>query len=199
VNNLHTLTALTGRDSGANRTIIVQGFEARRRTVVVAAIGALPALLVTAILWGFIGQYAILALPAVEGLTFWLIETRTRGGLQQRTYTSLLDKRRSDAGKFYMCGRVVDPDLNELGSVVTSSVPSPWLTAAPAPDANPEVRDDKAAVAPLPVRPPAPPAVPATQRAALTWDLPARAAAPAPARIVAPSQSAADIMFGARR
>jgi hypothetical protein len=196
MNNLHTLTALTGRDSGANRTIIVQGFEARRRTVVVAAIGALPALLVTAILWGFVGQYAMLAVPAVEGLTFWLIETRTRGGLQQRQYTSLLDKRRSDAGKFYMCGRVVDPDLNELGSVVMSSVPSPWLTpvtAASAPDANREVRDNKA---PLP---PAPPAVPATQRAALTWDLPARAAAPAPARAVAPSQSAADIMFGARR
>lgn len=124
MNNLHTLTALTGRDSGVNRTIILKGFEARRRTVVVAAIGALPAIIVTAIAWTVVGNYALFALPIVEGLAFWLIESRSRTGLERRTYETLLDKKRSDAGQFYMCGRVIDPDLNELGTIVASTVRS---------------------------------------------------------------------------
>jgi hypothetical protein len=124
MHNLHTLTALTGKNSSANRTVIIQGFEARRRTVIVLAVGAVPALFITAVLWVIIGQYAVLALPAVEGLVFWLVESRTRGGLQLRTYESLLDKKRSDAGKFYLCGRVIDPELNELGTIVAAAIPA---------------------------------------------------------------------------
>ncbi len=124
MNNLHTLTALTGRNAGANRTIIVQGFEARRRTVGVVVLGAIPAVVVTLALWTLIGQYAILALPAVEGAVWWLVEVRSRSGLQRRTYETLMDKKRSDAGQFTMCGRVINPDLHELGTVVASSVPA---------------------------------------------------------------------------
>lgn len=137
LNNLHTLTALTGRDAGANRTVIIQGFEARRRTVVVAAIGALPALLVTVVLWGVIGSYAALALPAVEALTFWLLEVRSRTGLQRRTYEALLDRKRSDAGQFTLCGLVIDPDLHELGTVMASTVPVQRSTSSPAPAVTP--------------------------------------------------------------
>lgn len=124
MHSLHTLTALTGRNSSANRTVIIQGFEARRRTLIVLAVGAVPALFITAVLWAIIGQYAVLALPAVEGLVFWLVESRTRNGLQLRTYESLLDKKRSDAGKFYLCGRVIDPELNELGTIVAAAIPA---------------------------------------------------------------------------
>ena len=154
MDNLHTLTALTGRDAGANRTIIIKGFEARRRTVVVLAIGAVPALFTAVILWSFIGQYAILALPAVEGATYFLIETRSRTGMQRRTYETLLDRKRSDAGQFTMCGRVINPDLHELGTVVKASVPSPWSTGA-----------DRAA--PLPV--PAPPGPVSTTASGMTF------------------------------
>lgn len=149
MNNLHTLTALTGRDSNVNRTIVVQGFEARRRTVVVAAIGAVPGLLLTVILWGFIGEFAVLALPVAEGAAFWLIETRSRTGLQRRTYETLMDKKRSDAGQFYMCGRVIDPNLNELGTIMASTVAAPGFTPAPV---TPELSDaGPAVVATLPV------------------------------------------------
>ena len=128
MNNLHTLTALTGRDAAAQRTVVFKGFEARRRTAVVLAVGAAPAVMLTTVMWMFIGVYAVLCLPAVEGATWWLLETRSRNGLQQRTYETLLDRRRSDAGQFFMCGRVIDPDLNELGTVVLSTVPAPART-----------------------------------------------------------------------
>lgn len=132
MHHLHTLTALTGRDAGANRTVIVNGFEARRQTVIVAAIGALPALLAAAVLWTLVGQFAVLAIPAVEGVTFWLLAARSRRGLQQRTYEALLDRRRSDVGRFTLCGRTIDPELNELGTLVAASVPNPSLTTGPA-------------------------------------------------------------------
>ena len=135
MNNLHTLTDLTGRNAGVNRTVIVQGFEARRRTVAVVLLGAVPAVVVTLVLWTLIGQYAILALPTVVLAVYWLVEVRSRSGLQRRTYETLLDKKRSDAGQFTMCGRVINPDLHELGTVVASSVPAIRTTrpAAPTP------------------------------------------------------------------
>lgn len=130
MNNLHTLTSLTGRNAGENRTIIVKGFEARRRTVIVVLIGLIPALLVTLVLWTVFDQKALVAFPVVEMAVFWLIERRARDGLQRRNFETLVDKKRSDAGRFYMCGRVIDPDMNELGTMVASSVPvsSPSIT-----------------------------------------------------------------------
>jgi hypothetical protein len=200
VNNLHTLTALTGRDANANRTFAKAGFEARRRTVVVLAIGLFPALIATAIVWAFIGQYAAVVLPVVEGAVFWLVESRTKGGLQQKQYTALLDKRRSDSGRFYMCGQVVDPDLNELGTVVKASVANPWTSTAPpadqepaAPAVVPEFTPVLAVAQVVVDREPEPETEPATSGGG--WNLP-RAAAPISPPAVSSSQSAADIMFG---
>ncbi len=125
MNNLHTLTALTGRDAARHRTVVIQGFEASRATVVTVAILALPTLLVTAVSWSLVGQYGLLVGAGVFGAGWWLIATTSRRGLQRRTFEALLDKRRSDAGQFYMCGRVIDPDLNELGVLMSATVPAP--------------------------------------------------------------------------
>lgn len=125
LNNLHTLTALTGRDANRHRTVIIQGFEASRTTFIVGGVLAVPVLLVTAVAWSIIGYYAVLVGAGVAGAGWWLLATRSRKGLQRRTFETLLDRKRSDAGQFYMCGRVIDPELNELGTVVASTVPTP--------------------------------------------------------------------------
>lgn len=145
MHNLHTLTALTGRNASANRTMIVGGTEFRRQHVVIAVIGALPAIVTTVVLWSVIGQYAVLALFAVEGLTFWLLGARSRHGLQQRTFEALLDKKRSDAGKFSMCGKPIDPELNEIGTLISASVPNPFLSTGPAAGASQPVTPPLAA------------------------------------------------------
>ena len=199
MNNLHTLTALTGRDANANRTFAKAGFEARRRTVVVLAIGLFPALIATAIVWAFVGQYAAVVLPVVEGAVFWLVESRTKGGLQQKQYTALLDKRRSDSGRFYMCGQVVDPDLNELGTVVKASVANPWTATAPPADREPAAAAVVPEFTPVLAVPQVvvdrePETAPATSGGG--WNLPHAALAPTSPPAVSSSQSAADIMFG---
>lgn len=123
MNNLHTLTALTGRDAHQHRTIIIQGFEASRTTFIIVGVLSVPTLLVTAVAWSLIGYYAVSVGAIAFGAGWWLLATRSRRGLQRRTFETLLDKKRSDAGQFYMCGRVIDPDQFELGMVVASTVP----------------------------------------------------------------------------
>lgn len=123
MHNLHTLTALTGRDAHQHRTVIIQGFEASRTTFIIMGVLSVPTLLMTAVAWSLIGYYAVLVGAVAAGAGWWLLATRSRRGLQRRTFETLLDKKRSDAGQFYMCGRVIDPELNELGTVVVSTVP----------------------------------------------------------------------------
>lgn len=125
MNNLHTLTALTGRDANQHRTVVIQGFEASRTTFIIVGVLSVPTLLLTAVAWSIIDYYAVLVGAAAAGGGWWLLATQSRRGLQRRTFETLLDKKRSDAGQFYMCGRVIDPEMNELGTVVASTVPRP--------------------------------------------------------------------------
>ena len=75
----------------------------------------------TAIFWPFLGVYALFVLIAVEGAAFWMIETRTRTGLELRRYQRFVDMRKSISGSFIMCGEVIDPHQNVFGYVVDSS------------------------------------------------------------------------------
>lgn len=142
MHNLHTLTALTGRDAHQHRTVIIQGFEASRTTFIIVGVLSVPTLLVTAVAWNLIGYYAVSVGAVAFGAGWWLLATRSRRGLQRRTFETLLDRRRSDAGQFYMCGRVIDPDQFELGMVLASTVPV---------DTTPSETTGLAAAAPQPV------------------------------------------------
>jgi hypothetical protein len=118
---IYMLTAVT-RNAAANRRVVIKGFDIPARGLMIAAVAFIPALivaLVTAAIFGFVG---FLMIPVVELATFWLIEGRTRNGLQQRNYRTFLDKKKSIAGKFICCGQEFDPLHGTWGSVVASSV-----------------------------------------------------------------------------
>ena len=75
---------LTPLTSGASRQrrVVLHGFDLPARALVIAGLAFVPAVLVTAIAWALVGELGLLAVPLVEGLAFWLIETRTRSGLK---------------------------------------------------------------------------------------------------------------------
>lgn len=129
MHNLYTLTALTGRDADANRTVVVLGIDARQRPLIVASLAAVPGLVMTLVLWPAIGEFAIFVLPMVVAAALVLVEVRVRTGLRHRTYQALLDRGRSDAGKFFLCGREIDPDQREFSVLQCASVPNPHLSA----------------------------------------------------------------------
>jgi hypothetical protein len=132
------LTPLT-RGAGNERRAVVKGFDVRVRTMIIAGVAAVPALVVAAIAWAVIGVPGLLALPLVEALAFWLVEARTRSGLRLRTYQALTDRRKakSEVGKFFVAGHVYDPLGEQWYGLRPGSAPSrPLFRVAPAQQAN---------------------------------------------------------------
>lgn len=119
--SLYTLTHLT-RGASAQRRVVIQGFDLPMRGLMIFGIGLLPALLVTMIAWIALGEYALVAIPLVEGGIFWLIESRTRDGLHLRKYQALLDQRKAQTDVFVMCGETFDPAGSQLRTVRSNTV-----------------------------------------------------------------------------
>lgn len=119
---IFTLTDLTGKRADTSRRVIVQTFDVAWRNVIVAAVAFLPGLIVAFILWGFLGQTAILSIFIVEGAAFWLVEGRQRKGLHLRNYQTFIDQKKSRLGGFYMCGRPINPIFERPVKILTNTV-----------------------------------------------------------------------------
>jgi hypothetical protein len=130
VPHCYTLTGLT-RTAGANRRVVIQGFDLPFRGVVVAAaafaVGVLPT--VAAVL--LVGSWGLGVMAAVQVAVFQLVERRTRGGLHLRTYRALLDRRAGTrtVGQFRCCGVTVDPAPSRFRVVTAASVPGSATTS----------------------------------------------------------------------
>ncbi len=111
------------RSANQQRRVVIQGFDLPVRGLTIAGLALAPALVVTAILWPFFNQYALVAIPIIELFAFWVIESRTRSGLQLRQYQRFVDKRRSASGTFLVCNRPITPLSHVFGHVMASSVP----------------------------------------------------------------------------
>lgn len=120
--NVYSLTPLL-RSANQQRRVVIQGFDLPVRGLTIAGLALAPALLATAALWSFFGQYALVAVPLIELFAFWVIESRTRSGLQLRQYQRFVDERRSVSGTFLVCNRPITPLRHVFGYVMASSVP----------------------------------------------------------------------------
>jgi hypothetical protein len=119
------LTPLT-RGAASQRRVVVHGFDLPARGLLIAGLAFVPAVVVAVIAWMMVGELGFLAVPLVEVLAFWLIETRTRSGLRLRTYQALTDKQKAkrEVGKFFVAGRELDPLGGAWFTVRSGSVPS---------------------------------------------------------------------------
>jgi hypothetical protein len=120
--NVYSLTPLL-RSANQQRRVVIQGFDLPVRGLTIAGLALAPSLVVTAILWTVFGEYALVAIPIIELFAFWVIESRTRSGLQLRQYQRFVDKRRSASGTFLICNRPITPLSHIFGHVLASSVP----------------------------------------------------------------------------
>lgn len=118
---VYTLTELT-RNASADRRVVIQGFDLPMRGLAIVGVAAIPALLVAIVGWAFIGEYAIVLFFGVELAAYWLIETRSRRGLQLKRYQTIIDRCRSVDGRFTCCGVEIDPAHGVWATVRSSSV-----------------------------------------------------------------------------
>jgi hypothetical protein len=119
---VYSLTGLT-RNANAQRRVVIQGFDLPARGLLIASLAFVPSLIITAIFWIFVGEYALVMIPLVEIGVFWLIEGRTRSGLKLRNYQTFYDKKRSSVGTFFVCGHPVDFRHGRAVTLVSSSLP----------------------------------------------------------------------------
>lgn len=121
--SLFTLTKITGRRRTEDRTIIIQSFEVNRRKFNVFLLGLIPTLPLTGIAALFIGAYSIVVPVLVMPLWFFLVDRRSPHGLQTATWQTIVDQRRSVAGKFLQCNQVLTDEDFEPYRVLEATVP----------------------------------------------------------------------------
>lgn len=129
MNNLHTLTPLTGRKADEHRTATIAGVDMRRETLKIGAVAVIPAVAISAAAWPLLGARTVFVFAFTIVASWWGLATRSTTGLRRRRFEGFLDKRRSSVGVFMLCGRPIDPDLHEVGMVLAAGARK---TTAPA-------------------------------------------------------------------
>lgn len=123
VNSLYSLTPMTGRTAGADRTTVIGTVEMKWRTFWIAIFALVPGGILTAVFYPMIDAWAFLWMAISEGLAFYLIEKRSKEGLRLRTYQTFFDKKKSNINEFYLCGQRIDVRGEEFGTVRQITVP----------------------------------------------------------------------------
>lgn len=121
--HLFTLTKITGRRRTDDRTIVVSSFEVNRRHLNVFLLGLIPTFIATGAAATVIGVYALLVATMVMVAWFFLVERRSQVGLRTRTWRTIVDRKRTLAGKFIQCGVVVEDGLFADYQILRASVP----------------------------------------------------------------------------
>lgn len=102
-----SLTDLTGKDAGKDRTVIVVTLEMPARYAYVAVLAFLPSVLLASMLIPFFGTWSLMLVAVFEVALVVLYERRSTKGLKQRTYRTLLDSIKSGDGAIQLCGKEI--------------------------------------------------------------------------------------------
>lgn len=142
INSCYSLTAMTGRKSGTDRTTVIGTVEMRLRTFWIAVIALIPGAILTAITFFFVQEWSFLCIPAVEAAAFYLIERRSTDGLRLRTYQHLLDRKRAVNGVFFLCGQPIEVTGQSFGTIRQITVPVPAPATGSAAGTTPRYFED---------------------------------------------------------
>lgn len=123
VNSLYSLTPMTGRTAGADRTTVIGTVEMKWRTFWIAIFALVPGGILTAVFYPMIDVWSFLWMAITEGLAFYLIEKRSKEGLRLRTYQTFFDKKKSNVNEFYLCGQRIDVRGEEFGTIRQITAP----------------------------------------------------------------------------
>lgn len=140
--SLYSLTPMTGRTSGSERTTVIGTVEMKWRTFWVSALSLVPGGILSAAFYPMLNVWALLWLPIIVGGAFYLIERRSQDGLQLRTYESLLDKKNSSINQFFLCGQPIEVGVAEFGKIRQITVPVIPVDGSGAGAATPDHTED---------------------------------------------------------
>lgn len=119
---IYDLTPMT-RNADEQRRWVIKGFDLPKRGILIGGIAFIPGIIITAFLFNFFGIYSVFSLAIVELIAFWAFEGRSRQGMKLRNYQTILDKRRTKEGQFFICGNPIDISDHEVTYVRQRTVP----------------------------------------------------------------------------
>lgn len=131
INSLYSLTPMTGRTAGNDRTTVIGTVEMKWRTFWIAVFALIPGGLLTGMFFILIREWAFLWIPIVELAAFYLIEGRTSDGLNVRNIQAIADKKNAKINTFYLCGRPIDIHDDSYGIVRQITMPVQPAAAGP--------------------------------------------------------------------
>lgn len=161
------LTPLT-RGAAEQRRAVISGIEFKWRHLVIVGVGSLVGLVFMLVFWRLLGSLAVLAVPLFAGIALWLLEGRSRRGMELRNWAHLKNKAVNNSGRFFVSGEPFDPLANTVSILSVRCLPVP--TAAGGTDA-PDLVADRALGDQRRRTPPAAPS-PAVDAALAAWSNP---------------------------
>jgi hypothetical protein len=131
MSSMYTLTAMTGKEASASRTVVIGTIEFNYRVWMILVFTTPVALIITAILWVGFGQYAIFSVPVCYIAALFLIHRRQSSGLKLRTYQAIWDKRKAATDQFFLCGQPIKIGQSDYRNIKPNSVAYVPPAAAP--------------------------------------------------------------------
>lgn len=122
------LTDMTGRKASEARQVMIPkiNVDVPKRSLIVFLYAFGPGVFLAFLIVFLAGVPWLAGLGGfllVEFLAFFLFERRVRDGLQVRTYTEMVDKRRRPTGVLMLGGVEIDPSGGGPGTIVAACVP----------------------------------------------------------------------------
>lgn len=114
VPHLFDLTKMVGKRRNEDRTVFVATVEVERRTFWLLLTGLPFALMAAGLASVLVGIWGLFVFVVVEGAWMLIMGRRRSTGLQVNMFEAMKDRKTSSAGKYLMCGTVIDP-LHGLG------------------------------------------------------------------------------------
>ncbi|WP_375000153.1 hypothetical protein [Aeromicrobium sp. CTD01-1L150] len=105
---LYNLTMMTGKEAMSSGKVVIGVFDINKRAWYLFAATLPISVIMAALAWLFVGEYAIIAAPATSALILWMFHFRSTKGLRLRHYRTFMDHRRAAVGVPMLANRPID-------------------------------------------------------------------------------------------
>lgn len=119
---VYDLTPMT-RKADQGRRFVIGGFDIQKRTLLIGGVGFVPGAAITGLLYPMLGVWALLFIPFTMVMAFWLIEGRSSQGMKLRNWQTLLDKKKTRNGDFFICGHEIDVEQSDIHVIRSLTAP----------------------------------------------------------------------------
>lgn len=121
---LYDLTNMTGKKASSQRTVVLGNTEVRWRIALVGFGGLIGGLIVGLMFIPLFGGVGVIFIgPLVAAALIWLIEGRSKKGLQRSHLLTFVDNYKAEVNQYMLGADVIDPSETKITVLMGGSRP----------------------------------------------------------------------------